>query len=71
MYAEQKLGLIMTTSIPNQILRVHKRTKTRPAVADNQMKIESLLLENACYLSTDITRMNGPVAATDYVVLPL
>ena len=40
-YAEQKLGLIMTTAISNQILRAYKRIKTRPAGADDQIKIGS------------------------------
>ena len=66
-YVEQKLGLTTTTAILNQILCAHKRTKTRPAAADDQIETWSLLLDNACYLSTNITHMNGSVAATDAV----
>ena len=47
-YDKQKLGLIMTTSIANQILRAHRRIKTRPAAADDPMRIGSFLLDDAC-----------------------
>ena len=62
-YATQQLGLITSTALSNQILRAHKKVKSRPPKDNERTKFGSLLLDDANYLATDTTYQYGMVGS--------
>ena len=59
-YAQQQLGLILTTAFSNQISRAHGKAKSRPAALSEKSQIGPLLLDDAgTYLSTDTVVKRG------------
>ena len=58
-FTTQQLGLITSTALSNQILRAHKKVKSRPPKDNERTKFGSLLLDDANYLATDTTYQYG------------
>ena len=59
-YAQQQLGLILTTAFSNQILRAHGKAKSRPAALSEKSQIGHLLLDDAgTYLLIDTVIRRG------------
>jgi len=58
-YAKQQLGLIASTAVANQILRAHRKIKSRPPAPDENPKVGNLLRDGASYLPHNVSCVPG------------